>query len=83
MAEIQKIVTSVGWLNKCPGGPPLLDFKKIEPEELPPSQWDAAVKEKYQQVLAERNKALPTQSGKKTGKDPNQNNVQIVDRSYL
>jgi len=33
--------------------------------------------------LAERNKALPAQSGKKTGKDPNQNDVQIVDRSYL
>ena len=60
-----------------------MDFTQIEPEELPPSQWDAAVQEKCQQVLAERNKALPTQSGKQTGKDPNQNDVQIVDRSYL
>src|ERR1700685_731208 len=47
------------------------------------SQWDAAVQEKCQQVLAERNKALATQSGKQTGKDPNKNDVQIVDRSYL
>src|SRR6202167_1390360 len=39
--------------------------------------------EKASPVLAERNKALPTQSGKQTSKDPNQNDVQIVDRSYL
>jgi len=30
---------------------------------------DAAVQEKRQQVLAERNKALPAQSGKKSGRD--------------
>jgi hypothetical protein len=83
MAEIQKIVTSAGWLDQCPDGPPSMDFTEVDPEELPPSQWDAAVQEKRQQVLAERNKALPTQPGKKNGKDPNQNNVQIVDRSYL
>ena len=58
-----------------------MDFTEIEPEELPPSQWDAAVQEKHQQVLAKRNKALPTVW--KNGKDPNQNDVQIVDRSYL
>jgi hypothetical protein len=46
-----------------------MDFVEIEPEELPPLQWDAAVQEKCQQVLAERNKALPAQQ---TGKDPNQ-----------
>jgi hypothetical protein len=33
--------------------------------------------------LAERNKALPAHSGKQSGKDPNQNDVRIVDRSYL
>ena len=60
-----------------------MNFSEIEPEELPPSQWEAAVQEKRQQVLAERNKALPAQSGKKSGQDPNQNDIQIVDRSYL
>src|SRR6202047_314100 len=59
MAEIQKIVTSAGWLDQCPDGPLSMEFSEIEPEELPPSQWDAAVQEKCQQVLAERNKALP------------------------
>jgi hypothetical protein len=53
MAEIQKIVTSAGWLDQCPDGPPSIDFVEIEPEELPPSQWNAAVQKKHQQVLAE------------------------------
>jgi hypothetical protein len=35
MAEIQKILTSAGWLDQCPDGPPSLDFAEIEPEELP------------------------------------------------
>jgi len=83
MAEIQKIVTSAGWLDQCPGGPPSFNFERIEPEKLPPSQWDATVQEQRQHVLSERNKALPAQSGKRAGKDPNQNDVQIVDRSYL
>ena len=37
MAEIQKIVTSAGWLDQGPGGPPSLNFERIEPEKLPPS----------------------------------------------
>src|ERR1700734_3595959 len=69
MAEIQKIVTSAGWLDQCPDEPPSMDFTQIEPVELPPSQWDAAVQEKHQPRLIERNKALPTQSAKTTGKD--------------
>jgi len=83
MVEIQKIVTSADWLDQCPDGPTHMDFTEIDPEELPPSWWDAAVQEKHQQVLAERNQALPAQSDKKVGKDPNQNDVKIVDRSYL
>src|SRR6267378_4365561 len=83
MAEIQKIVTSAGWLDQCQDGPPSMEFAEIEAEKLPPSQWDVAVQEKCQQVLAERNKSLPAQSKNQSGKDPNQNDVQIVDRSYL
>jgi len=61
-----------------------MEFSEIEPEELPlSSNMDAAVQEKCQQVLAERNKALPAQSGKKSGKDLNQDDIQIVDRLYL
>ena len=43
MAELQKIVTSAGWLDQCSDGPPSMDFAEIEPEDFPPSQWDAAV----------------------------------------
>jgi len=34
MAEIQKIVTSAGWLDQCPDGPPSMDFAEIEPERV-------------------------------------------------
>jgi len=30
MAEIQNIVTSAGWLDQCPDGPPLMDFAEID-----------------------------------------------------
>src|SRR5882762_4872979 len=83
MAERQKIVTSAGWLDQCQDGPPSMEFAEIEAEKLPPSQWDVAAQEKCQQVLAERNKSLPAQSKNQSGKDPNQNDVRIVDRSYL
>ena len=83
IAEIQKIVTSAGWPDQCPGGPPSLNFERIEPKNLLPSRWEAMVQEQCQHILAERNKALPAQSGKRTGKDPNQNDVRLVDRSYL
>jgi hypothetical protein len=61
MGKIQKIVTSAGWQDQYPDGPSSMDFAEIEPEELPLSQWDAAVQEKCQQALAERNKAFATQ----------------------
>ena len=43
MEEIQKIVTSAGWLDQCSDGPPSMDFAEIEPAKLPPSQWATAV----------------------------------------
>jgi hypothetical protein len=36
MAEIQKIVTSAGWVDQSSDGSPSMDFTEIEPEELPP-----------------------------------------------
>jgi hypothetical protein len=52
---------SASWIKikpNPPDGPPSMNFSEIEAEELPPSQWDAAVQEKHQQVLAERNHFL-------------------------
>jgi len=60
-----------------------MDFAEIEAEELSPSRWDAAVQEKRQQILAERNKSLPAQSGRQYGKDQIRMMFQVVDRSYL
>ena len=83
MAEIQKIVTSAGWLDQCTDGPSSMQFTEIEAEELTPSQWDAAVQQKCQQTLDERNESLPAQSKNHSGKDPNLNDVRIVDRSTM
>ena len=58
-----------------------MQFTENEAEEITPSQWDAAAQQKHQQVLAERNKSLPAQSKDHSGKDSNQNDVSIVDRS--
>ena len=46
MAEIQRIVTSAGYLDQCSDGLTHIDFAEINPEELPPSRWVAAVQEK-------------------------------------
>jgi predicted AAA+ superfamily ATPase len=84
MTEIQKIVTSAGWLDKSPNGLPIVDLNEVEPEEeLSPTQWKAAVKAKRQEILAERNKSIPAKTTSQTQKDPNQNDVKIIDRSYL
>ena len=83
MAKIQKIATSTGWLDQCSDGPSSMPFTEIEAEQLTPSQWDAAVQQKCQQTLDERNESLPAQSKNHSGKDPNLNDVRIVDRSYL
>ena len=61
MAEIKKIATSAGWLDQCPDGPSIMEFSEIEAEELTPSQWDTAIQDKHQQVLAERHKSIPAQ----------------------
>jgi len=72
------------WLaDQCPDGPPAMDFVEIEPEELPPSQWMQLFRKSINRSWLRGIKPFPAQSGKKSGKDPNQNDVQIVDRSYL
>ena len=83
MAKIEKIATSAGWLDQCPDVPSIMEFSEIEAEELTPSQWDTAIQDKHQQVLAERHKSIPAQPKNQFGKYPNQNGVRIVGRSYL
>src|SRR6202051_2423941 len=52
MTEIQKIITSTGWLDKSPNGLSKVDLNEVEPEEeLSPTQWKAAVKAKRQEML--------------------------------
>ena len=41
------------------------------------------LKKKKQEVLAERNKHIPSKSSLKIKADPNENDVKIIDKSYL
>ena len=45
-------------------------------------RWKASVDQERQKILAERTKNIPSKSLKNIS-DPNENNVQVVDRSYL
>ena len=84
MTEIHKIITSAGWLDKSPDGHPKVDLDEVEPEEeLSPAQWKAAVKAKRQEILTEKNKSIPAKTAGQAQKDPNQNDVKVIDRSYL
>jgi hypothetical protein len=46
-------------------------------------KWKALIEEKRQKVLADRNKHIPSKSSFKIRADPNENDVKIIDRSYL
>jgi len=63
MAKIQKIVTSAGWLDQCPDGPHQWTLQKIEPEVATTFTMVCRLSGKASTGLAERNKALPAQSG--------------------
>jgi len=80
MAEIQRC--NFSWLlDQCPMDPHQW-LAEIDTWRLPPHNG-MRLSGKASTVLAERNKGTSCTSGKKSGKDPNQNDVRIVDRSYL
>jgi hypothetical protein len=82
MEETRLGLTEAGWLDNSPNG---LDKNKsqIEPSLLQKgSKWKASVDQERQKILAERNKNIPNKVYKNIP-DPNENNVQVIDRSYL
>src|SRR6266536_2419017 len=81
-------VRDAGWLDDSPDGINEVHTQPLEPEISQPGQkWKAAVRDKRQEIVAERNKHIPSskdQNGlRKHAKDLNANNVVIVDQSYL
>jgi hypothetical protein len=75
-------LNEAGWLDNSPNGLNQNEAS-IEPSILQKgSRWKASVDQERQKILAERNKNIPSKSFKNIS-DPNENNVQVVDRSYL
>jgi len=81
-------VRNAGWLDESPDGIQHVNIAPLEPEvKQPCGKWKAVVQERRQEVLDERSKKFPTiKRNNRTylqHKDPNANNVQVVDQSYL
>ena len=88
MDATENSVRNAGWLDDSPNGLSHTHTQSIVPDvQQPGSQWKAAVQEKRDQVLAQRNKNISATKSmrKKPGHytDPNENNVKVVDQAYL
>ena len=65
-----------------PNGLEQINKTPVIPEHMHSGFRKALIKEKRQEVLAERNKHIQ-KSSSKIKADPNENDVKIIDRSYL
>ena len=84
MAATRMALEDVGWTDQPPNGLEQINKTPVIPDHMHNGlKWKALIEEKRQEVLAERNKHIPSKSGFKTKPDPNENNVKIIDRSYL
>src|SRR6202453_852061 len=88
MDATEDSVKNAEWLDDSPNGLSHTHTQSIVPDvQQPGSQWKAAVQEKRDQVLAQRNKNISATKSmrKKPGHytDPNENNVKVVDQAYL
>ncbi|KDR64971.1 hypothetical protein GALMADRAFT_46308, partial [Galerina marginata CBS 339.88] len=76
-------VTEAGWLDNSPNGLENIDKNPIQPDIIQQSsKWKASVDQERQKVLTKKAKNIPPKSQRNMS-DPNENNVQVVDRSYL
>jgi hypothetical protein len=78
-------VKEAGWMDESPNGITEIDKDPIQPDILQSSsKWKASVDQKRQEELAQRNKNIPAQKNIKSQQlDPNENDVKVVDQSYL
>ena len=76
-------VTEAGWLDDSPNGLTTVDTVPLQPQVIQKgSRWKATVEEEKQKILADRSKNIPTKSLKMMS-DSKENNVKIIDQSYL
>jgi hypothetical protein len=87
MIATENSMRSAGWLDDSPNGVADVPDMQLQPETVQTGvKWKATVHDKRQEVLAERNKNIPSVTSHSKGKysqDPNENDVKIVDQSYL
>ena len=84
MTATRMALEDVGWTDKSPNGLEQIDKTPVIHEHMHNGlKWKALIEEKRQEVLAETNKHIPSKSNLRIKADPNENDVRIIDRSYL
>jgi len=84
MTATRMALEDVGWTDQSPNGLDKIDKTPVIPEHMHNGlKWKALIEEKRQEVLAETNKHIPSKYNFRKKVDPNENNVKIIDRSYL
>ena len=86
MDAAENSVRNAGWLDDSPDGLGPIVTTPLEPSITQPGcKWKAIIQEKRQEIVNERSTHIPNNNKvhKHTHSDPNENNVTLVDRSYL
>jgi hypothetical protein len=84
MDAAENSVRGAGWMDESPDGLDQIERNPLKLDMQTATQWKQAVKDQREIVLAKRNKYIfPKQSKSKNYKDPNENNIKIIDQAYL
>jgi len=76
-------VTEADWLDDSPNGLTPVETIHLQSQVIQKgSRWKAIVEEQKQKILADRSKNILSKSSK-TMLDPDENNIKIIDQSYL
>jgi hypothetical protein len=74
----------VNWTDKSQNGLDQIDKTPVTPGHMHNGlKWKVLIEEKRQEVLADRNRHIPSKYSFRIKADPNENDVKIIDRSYL
>jgi hypothetical protein len=84
MTATRMALEDIGWTDDSPNGLEHIDKTPVIPECMHHGlKWKSIIEEKKQEALAKRNKHIPSNSNFKMDVDPNENDVKIVNQSYL
>jgi hypothetical protein len=86
MVAAENSIRNAGWLDDSPDGLYPILTRPLKPDiNQSGSKWKVAVQNKRQEILANRRINIPKQKRdfNNSFHDPNENNVRVVDQSYL